>query len=272
MDIFSQAVVLAIANQKGGVGKTTTALNLAVGLKRLGKRVLAIDSDPHGNLTQGFGFPIQDLKTSLRDLIEDRTGSARHFVLSTSSGVDLIPANPLLAKTARWMTTQTNGELRLKQRIGELRTLYDYILIDSCPGLGTLLNSTLNASDRLLIPIDASFFGYMGVKELLNEVDEIKLGTNPALKVLGFLLTLTDRTLICQEILDVLLAKYQHLVFKTQIRRCVSLKESPGLGQDIFRYSPKSVGANDYSELTVEIESRIRDIQSPSASAVVSLG
>ena len=257
MEIFSQAVVLAIANQKGGVGKTTTALNLAVGLKRLGKRVLAIDSDPHGNLTQGFGFPIQDLKVSLRDLIENRTGPSKEFILSTSSGVDLIPANPTLAKTARWMATQTNGELRLKQRIAELRTQYDFILIDSCPGLGTLLNSTLNASDRVLIPIDASFFGYMGVKELLNEVDEIKLGTNPALKVLGFLLTLTDRTLICQEIHEVLLSKYQQLVFDTQIRRCVSLKESPGLGQDIYRYSPKCVGALDYSALTLETVSRL---------------
>lgn len=196
--------VIAVTNQKGGVGKTTTAANLAAALAHIGYRTLAVDMDPHGNLTQGLGSAIDQLRVSIRDLIADRSVSSESAIHKTDSGCDLIGSNPLLAGVVRWMMTQTNSELRLKQRIDALRSSYEFIVIDSCPGLGALLNSVLNASDQLIVPVDTGYYGYMGVKELQNEVEEIRLGTNPGLRFLGFLLTMTDRTVITRETRDAL--------------------------------------------------------------------
>jgi len=255
---LSKSHVIAVTNQKGGVGKTTTAMNLACALARGGRRVLAIDSDPHGNLTQGFGVPIHTLPVTLKDLITDRAVDTERAIVGTSSRVDLIGSNPLLAQAARWMVTQTNAELRLKQRIAELRGRYDVIVVDSCPGLGALLNSTLNAADRLIIPVDPGFYGYMGIQELRNEVEEIRAGTNPDLSILGVVLTLSERTVIARETLDALVGQFGDLVFKTQIRRCVALRESPAVGQSVFSYAPRSNGAEDYADLAIEVIQRLR--------------
>jgi len=253
------APVIAVANQKGGVGKTTTAMNLACAVAARGLKTLAIDCDPHGNLTQGFGIPIQDLLITVRELITDRSVVTESAIVRTQCGVDLIGANPLLAQAVRWMVSQTNAELRLRQRMQSLRENYQIIVMDSCPGLGALLNSTLNAATHLIIPVDTGFYGYMGVKELQNEMEEIRLGTNPELSILGFLLTMTDRTLLTRETLDALVGQYGDLVFETQIRRCVSLREAPALGQGIFDYAPKSVGATDYLNFADEVMKRLSE-------------
>jgi chromosome partitioning protein len=254
----TNCVAIAVANQKGGVGKTTTAMNLACALTIAGKRVLAIDSDPHGNLTQGLGFPVHELKISLSDLIEDRsvaTQSAIHR--SAANGIDLVGASPRLAQTARWMVMHTNAELRLQQRIRELRSLYDFIIVDSCPGLGPLLNSTLNAVDHLLMPVDPGFYGYMGIQELQHEIEEIRAGTNPSLSLLGVVMTLSERTVISRETFGALSAQFGELVFQTQIRRCVALRESPAVGQSVFLHAPKSTGVEDYSSLAMEVLARV---------------
>jgi chromosome partitioning protein len=252
-----QCTVIAVTNQKGGVGKTTTAVNLACALSVAGKRVLAIDSDPHGNLTQGLGIPIQELTVTVRDLIMDRAVSTESAIIRNDNGVDVIGANPLLAQTARWMVTKTNAELRLRQRIVGLRESYDFVVIDSCPGLGTLLNSTLNAADRLIIPVDPGFYGYMGIQELQKEIEDIREGTNPDLSLLGVVMTLSERTVIARETFDALTAQFGERVFQTQIRRSVALRESPALGQSVFRYAPKSSGAEDYSRLAFEVLERL---------------
>ncbi|MCC7443116.1 MAG: ParA family protein [Bdellovibrionales bacterium] len=257
----SQCHVIAITNQKGGVGKTTTAMNLASQLALAGERTLVIDCDPHGNLTQGFGFPIQELPVTIGDLLVDRTIPSNRAIVRAKAGLDLIGANPGLAQAARWMVTQTNAELRLKQRIAELRRLYTRIVIDSCPGLGPLLNSVLNASDHLIIPVDTGFYGYMGVQELQSEISEIKAGTNPALSILGVVLTMADRTVITRETLDALVAQFGDLVFATTIRRCVALRESPGAGLSVTQYAPDSIGAEDYGRLAAEVESRLMEIR-----------
>lgn len=252
-----KATVIAITNQKGGVGKTTTAMNLACGLAVAGKQVLAIDSDPHGNLTQGLGLPVQDLVVTLRDLIVDRAIPTESAIIQNRNGIDVIGANPSLAQAARWMVTQTNAELRLRQRIAGLRDRYDFIIVDSCPGLGTLLNSTLNASDHLIIPVDPGFYGYMGIQELQREIEEIRAGTNPGLSILGLVMTLSERTVIARETFDALVGQFGDLVFESQIRRCVALRESPAVGQSVFTYSPRSNGAEDYSRLAIEVMERL---------------
>jgi chromosome partitioning protein len=257
---LSKCSVIAVTNQKGGVGKTTTSINLACALAVAGKRVLAIDSDPHGNLTQGLGLPIQDLIVTLRDLIMDRAVSTESAIIRNANGIDVIGANPLLAQTARWMVTKTNAELRLRQRIVGLRESYDFIVIDSCPGLGTLLNSTLNAADRLIIPVDPGFYGYMGIQELQKEIEDIREGTNPDLSLLGVVMTLSERTVIARETFDALIAQFGDQVFETQIRRSVALRESPALGQSVFRYAPKSHGAEDYSRLAFEVLERLGSV------------
>ena len=249
--------VIAITNQKGGVGKTTTAMNLAGAFAAIGKRVLAIDSDPHGNLTQGLGVSIRELTVGLKNLIEDRARPTHEAILKTSAGIDLIGSNPELVQVVRRVMHQTNGELRLRQRIAALRDSYDLIFIDSCPGLGSLLNSTLNAADRIIIPVDPGFYGYMGVQELQNEVEEIRLGTNPSLSILGFVLTMTERTVIARETFDTLVARFGDHVFETKIRRCVSLRESPVIGKTVFEYAPSSIGATDYGALAVEVFNRL---------------
>lgn len=253
--------VIAITNQKGGVGKTTTAMNLACALSVAGKRVLVIDCDPHGNLTQGLGLPIQSLTVSIRDLIVDRSIPTESAIIANGNGIDVIGANPQLAQAARWMVTQTNSELRLRQRIASLRIKYDFVIIDSCPGLGTLLNSTLNAADHLIIPVDPGFYGYMGIQELQREIEEIRAGTNPNLSLLGLVMTLSERTVIARETFDALVAQFGELVFATQIRRCVALRESPATGQSVFCYAPRSNGAEDYSCLAIEILGRLESGQ-----------
>jgi chromosome partitioning protein len=260
--------VIAITNQKGGVGKTTTTMNLACAFAIAGKRVLVIDSDPHGNLTQGLGVSVQSLAVSLRDLIVDRSVPTESAVIKTQCGIDLIGSNPLLAQAARWMVTQTNAEFRLKQRVTTLREQYDCIVIDSCPGLGPLLNSTLNAADHLIIPVDPGFYGYMGIQELHREIEEIQSGTNPALSILGVLLTLSERTVIAREAYDALVSQFSGLVFQSQIRRCVSLREAPASGQSVFAYAPRSNGSEDYSKLAFEVLGRLEATVQAVASGV----
>ena len=261
MNSSQKCHIIAITNQKGGVGKTTTAMNLACALAVAGRRVLAIDSDPHGNLTQGLGLPVQDLVVTLRDLIVDRAAATESAIISNTNGIDVIGANPGLAQAARWMVTQTNAELRLRQRIASLRDRYDFIVIDSCPGLGTLLNSTLNAADHLIVPVDPGFYGYMGIQELQNEIEEIRAGTNPGLSLLGLVLTLSERTVIARETFDALVGQFGDRVFETQIRRCVALRESPAVGQSVFRYAPRSAGAEDYSTFAIEVMTRLGQLE-----------
>ena len=249
--------IIAITNQKGGVGKTTTTINLSHALALQGVRVLVLDMDPHGNLTQGLGCSIDALAHSVRDLIEDRTSNLEQMVIKIRPNLNLIGANPLLSGTARWLITQTNGELRLKHRLSEVQALYDLILIDTCPGLGTLLNSVLNAANYLILPVDTGIFGYLGLRELQAEVREIRAGTNPGLETLGYLLTLSDRTVVARETWDALVSQYGDLVFETQIRRCVSLKESPAFGRSIFEHAAKSTGALDYLQLAAEVMHRL---------------
>ena len=246
--------IFAITNQKGGVGKTTTAINLAQALALKNLKILVVDLDPQGNATQGLGVKLESVKTSISDLIRDNGVPADHAIYE-GDGLFLIPATPLLASIEREMVGITNSELYLAHQLRKLKGRFDAIFIDTPPTFGPLMNSALNAADGLLVPVDSNYFAMMGIKELLAEIDKISL-TNPALKVFGYLMTLADHTKITEETQDALKSEFGESIFKTVIRRCVKLREAPALGRTIFHHAPQSTAGEDYLRLAQEVMDR----------------
>ena len=257
--------IIAIANQKGGVGKTTTAINLTHGLALAGKKVLLVDLDPQGNATQGFGIKVENVKVSIADAIRNRS-LAIESCLYRAGKIDLLASNPLLSGLEREMVTMTNGELRLKQRLAELNGLYDLILVDTPPTFGPLMNSALNAATDVIIPVDSGFYALLGIKELLAEMEEIRFGTNPELEVLGFVNTMADKTNMTQQVIESLKQNFGTKLFSTNIRRSVKFREAAALGMTIFDYAENSTAAEDYLALTSEVQNRTSN--SPTLSLV----
>ncbi|MGK5085800.1 ParA family protein [Bdellovibrionota bacterium FG-1] len=252
----SQCPVIAIANQRGGVEKTTTAINLAQALALQDLRVLLVDLDPQGNATQGVGIRLESIQGSIAEMIRDRALPIER-VIYKGDGLDLIPATPLLSRVEREMVSLTNSELRLAQRLQPLRTQYSAIIVDTPPTFGPLMNSALNAATQLIVPVDSGYFAMMGIRELATEIEEIRGGTNPGLAILGYLLTLVDPTNMSGQTWDTLVASFGEQVFETKIRRSVKLREAPALGKTIFHHAPESAGARDYLGLADEVMERL---------------
>ncbi len=251
-----QAPIIAFANQKGGVGKTTTTINLAQAFALQDYKVLLIDLDPQGNATIGLGVDIDQVEYSIADLLRSREFISEKAIWKGSE-FDLIAATPLLDSVQREMVGKTNSELRLRFHLGKLASKYDLVLIDTAPGFGPLMNSALNAANHLVIPVDSAFFGLVGIKKFMAELEEIKSFTNPQISVLGYLLTLSDPTNMTELAAESLRESFSHLVFETRIRRSVKLKESPSIGKTIFHHAPRSAGAQDYYNLSLELLSRL---------------
>ena len=254
--------VICIANQKGGVGKTTTAAALAQGLSEYGKRILLIDWDPQASLTITLGFNPDDLKRTGYDVLSstiknDGSISIRDVIIQTSNpNIDLVPANIELSQAHLDLVGAFTRELMLKEMIQPVRTSYDYILVDCLPSLALLTVNALSAADSVIIPLQADFLAMKGLALLLSTIIRVRDKINPELEISGILFTMTNpRTLHCQEVIEVTRRAFgdRIKVFDTLIPTTVRFKEAPAAGESILTYASGSNGANAYRLFTKEV-------------------
>lgn len=248
------ARIIAIANQKGGVAKTTTAVNLGACLAATGRRVLLVDTDPQGNATSGVGVDRDKLDVSIYDLILGEAQPEQVVVSLPIENLDLIPATINLAGAEIELVGMENREFRLRSALHKLRNLYDYIFIDCPPSLGLLTINALTAADRVLIPIQCEYYALEGVGQLLQTVNLVQLRLNPHLNLEGVLLTMFDaRTNLAIQVVDEVKNYFGDKVFRTVIPRNVRLSEAPSHGKPVIAYDPRSRGAVLYQELAQEV-------------------
>ena len=248
------ARVISIANQKGGVGKTTTAINLAASLAASEARVLLIDSDPQGNSTTGVGVPKDDEGKTLYDVLVNATPMLDVITKTEFEGLSLVPADQNLVATNLDLVDVEEREGQLKRALGPVRGSFEYILIDCPPALDLLTLNALVASDSVLVPIQCEFFALEGISQLMDTIDRLKKAFNPALKIEGVLLTMyDDRTNLTRQVESDLREFFADEVFKAVIPRSVRLAEAPSFGKTILAYDPRSRGAEAYIQLAKEV-------------------
>ena len=255
--VIGQTKILAIINQKGGVGKTTTAIDLAAALGELGKQVLLVDLDPQGNASSGLGIEKNDLQRCIYDVLLDDVSIEDIIIPDVFTGLDLAPATINLAGAEVELVSEMARENRLRDAVGTLRGKYDFIIIDCPPSLGLLTVNAFVAADKLLIPIQCEFYALEGVTKLLDSMKRVKSRLNPSLDIYGVLLTMYDnRTTLSKQVIDEVRGYFGPLVFDTMIPRTVKLSEAPSFGQPITQYDPKGKGSIAYLELAKEVINR----------------
>ncbi len=246
--------VICIANQKGGVGKTTTAVNLSAALAVFEKRTLLVDCDPQANATSGVGIEKSEIEQNLYHGMLGRAGAKNLIVNSEIEMSKVIPSNTDLIGFEIEMMASTDREKRLKRLIAELQNSFDYIILDCPPSLNLLTVNALTAADSLLIPLQCEYYALEGLGQLLNTVDRIKRSLNPELDITGILLTMFDRrTNLSYQVAEEAEKYFKNLVFKTMVPRNIRLSEAPSFGKPILLYDAMSTGAQSYLKLAREI-------------------
>ena len=257
---MSECKVIAIANQKGGVGKTTTTFNLGVALKNQGKKVLVVDADPQGDLTTYMGYNESELKTTLAQLMEsviyDSQLDTKQAILNNAEGIDLIPSDLDLSATEAMLVNAMSREVTLRTILNNVKKHYDYILIDCMPSLGMLTINALSCSDKVVIPVQDHFLAAKGMGHLLKTVSRVKRTINPNLEVGGILLTLVNkRTNLSKETIQDLKETYGRAIklYDTQIPLAVKTAESTSRGKSIFKYDKNNKVATAYEDFAKEV-------------------
>lgn len=252
--------IIAVFNQKGGVGKTTTVLNLATALSYRGKSVLICDIDPQGNASSGLGLEKENIQNSIYNVLIDELNPKEAILTTGYKNLHLLPANMNLAGSEVELTNINGRESRLKKPLEEVKSIYDYIFIDCPPSLGLLTINALTAADSVLIPIQTEYYALEGVSQLLNTIDLVQQGLNPKLGIEGVLLTMDDkRTKLSSQVTEEVRNFFKDLVYDTTIPRNVRLAEAPSFGKTIFDYSFNSNGAKAYSDFSEEFQKRQED-------------
>jgi chromosome partitioning protein len=248
------ARIIAVTNQKGGVGKSTTSINLAAGLAGNNKKVLLVDIDPQGNTTSGVGIEKHELTECIYNVLIEETDARSVVVKSDYENLFVLPATIQLAGAEIELVSAFSRETRLKKSLNSLRNDYDYIIIDCPPSLGLLTVNALTAADSLIIPLQCEYYALEGLAQLIKTVDLVNNNLNPELVIDGVVLTMHDpRTNLSQQIIEEVRTYFPGRVFKTIIPRNIKLSEAPSYGMPIYQYNLKSKGAISYEALTMEV-------------------
>lgn len=246
--------IIAVANQKGGVGKTTTSVNLAASMGVLEKRVLLVDSDPQANASSGLGIDIETIEKGTYQVLEHSISAKDAIMPTKTPNVDIIAAHIDLVAVEIELVDKPSREYMLKEALKEIKNDYDYILIDCAPSLGLLTLNALTCADSVIIPIQCEYFALEGLGKLLNTIKSVQKIHNPDLDIEGLLLTMYDSRLrLSNQVAEEVQKHFNEMVFKTIIQRNVKLSEAPSFGESIINYDATSKGASNYLQLAEEI-------------------
>lgn len=249
--------ILSFVNQKGGVGKTTSVINVGAGLALSGKRILLIDMDPSGNLTKGTGIRLQEDDPTIYEVLKGKADINDVIRKASSGSYDVVPADSLLSGANIEFSTVPGREMLLKEAVEQIRTEYDYILIDAPRTLDTVSVMTMTAADAVIVPVQAHYYALDGIAQLTETLKIVKQRMNPKLQIGGVLVTMYDRRKVShREILETLQEAFGNKVYKTTIGTYTALSEAPSYGKDIFAFRPKDKGALQYMDLVKEIETQ----------------